>query len=190
MCISETREQIYNHFQASKKCQEFFLASENEERYSGYYTSMYLIQDTHEGLGAHKSKGFSENPLLAYIEIWGVMQAIFIQQDSISELYQTITDCALDTTHLKKWQELRALRNICAGHPAKKDRPQNNPLIRTFMSRDFGNYSKFTYEKWESPDKISHPRVELLKLIAAYECEVTEVLKLTHKHMRNKWPTK
>lgn len=188
MDISKAREQIYDYFQASEKCQKFFLASENEERYSGYYTSIYLIQDTNEGVEAHRAQGFSKNPLIAYIELWGVMQAIYIQQDSISQLYRVITGCELESSLLKKWQELRVLRNICAGHPAKKDRPKNTPLARTFMGRNFGNYSEFTYEKWKSPDKVSHPRVELSSLITAYELEAAEVLKLIHGHMKKKWP--
>lgn len=188
MCLSEAREKIYNHFQASQKCQDFFFASENEERYSGYYTSMYLIQDTHEGIAAHRAKRFSEDPLIAYIEFWGVMQAAFIQQDAISELYQSVTNCPLESTLLKKWQELRTLRNLCAGHPVRKDRPKKHPLSRTFLGRGFGGYNEFKYEKWEGPDKISHPQVNLEELLSAYEQEATEVLNIIHGHLKRKWP--
>ena len=188
MCLGEARSAIYDHFHASQKCQKYFFSPENAERYSGYYTSMYLIQDTHEGMSAHKAKGFSQDPLIAYIEFWGVMQAVYVQQDAISELYQAITGCILETALLKRWQGLRMLRNICAGHPAKIDRPIKSPLSRTFMGRNFGNYNTFTYEKWESPDKITHPRMQLSALIGAYEDEATEVLKLVLAHMKKQWP--
>ena len=171
MCISKQRKKIYNFFQASKSCQNFFFAPENKERYSGYYTSMYLIADTHEGLVSHRKKGFSTDNFIAYIEFWGVMQAIFIQQDAIAELYWSTTGCKLETSLLKKRQAIRTLRNTCAGHPAKKDQPKKTPLTRTFMGRDFGDYNNFHYEQWQSPDKISHPQVQLGNLIEEYEFE-------------------
>jgi len=52
---------------------------------------MYLLQDTSESLYVHRIKGFANDPHEAYIEFWGVMQAIFIQQDAISELYEAVT---------------------------------------------------------------------------------------------------
>jgi len=115
------------------------------------------------------------------------MRAIFIQQDAIAELYRAITDCPLETTRLKKWHEIRELRNICAGHPAKKDRPKGSPLTRTFMGRNFGNYESLSYEKWQSPDSVTNQEVELKKLINEYENEATDVLKLIHKHMKRQW---
>jgi len=187
MSIEEHRANIYDYFQTSKKCQDFFFFPENEERYSGYYTSMYLIQDTAEGLAAHREKGFADNPLISYIEFWGIMQAIFIQQDAISELYWSVTNCKLGTSLLKKWLEIRALRNICAGHPSRKERPNSTPLTRTFLGRGFGDYDSFTYEQWQSPDQISHPSIELGRLITEYEAEASEVLNIIFKHMKEAW---
>ena len=51
---------------------------------------MYLIQDTGELVQSHMKHGFSSDPWLAYIEFWGVMQAIFIQQDAINEFYEAM----------------------------------------------------------------------------------------------------
>ncbi len=83
MCIGKESQKIHDHVYSLslKESQGLF---KNEEIYSAYYISMYLIQDTYGAILAHQKKGFSEEPLLAYIEFWGVMQAIVIQQDSIS----------------------------------------------------------------------------------------------------------
>ncbi len=53
------------------------------------------------------------------------------------------------------------------------------------MGRGFGNYSKFTYEKWEYPDKTSHPHVNLSELISAYEHEAERELSCIYEHMKN-----
>ncbi len=90
--IADRRSDIYAFFQKNGECQKFFYSPENKEKYVAYYNSMYLLQDSTEGLWQHREKGFSKDPLLAYIEFWGVMQAVIIQQDAIQEIFQILTE--------------------------------------------------------------------------------------------------
>jgi hypothetical protein len=140
--IVNRRQEIYDYFHNNRECQEFFFNAAQEERYAAYYTSMYLVQDTSESLLDHRARGFSPNPHAAYIEFWGVMQALIIQQDSISELYQAVSAAPLDVRTLNSWQAVRTLRNACAGHPAKKNLPKNFPVTRTFMGHRFGDIQR------------------------------------------------
>jgi hypothetical protein len=185
--IDARRDAIYNYFHGSASCQQFFFATDQEERYAAYYTSMYLLQDTTESLMAHRAKDFSSDQFEAYIEFWGVMQALFIQQDSISELHEAVTGGPLKTSNLSSWQSLRTLRNTCAGHPAKKDRPKSSPLSRTFMGRRFGDYSAVTYEQWQSGGSISHPTVDLGALIDSYATEAESQLAAVLQSMKLQW---
>ena len=196
--LADIREQIYNYFHDNESCQAFFFDEDQQERYAAYYTSMYLLQDTTESIFVHRNRGFSNDPHEAYIEFWGIMQAIIIQQDSLCELHEAVTGSKLYTRSLISWQALRTLRNTCAGHPSKKDRPKSRPLIRTFMGRDLGRYQLLTYEKWEKPkskktsrsplESISHPQVELGNLMDAYEKEAAEIMIEILKYMESKWP--
>ena len=187
--IGEIREQIYNYFHGNEACQNFFFDDAQEERYAAYYTSMYLLQDTTESLFVHRKKGFSDDPHEAYIEFWGIMQAISIQQDSIRELHEAVTGSELDTMSLISWQALRTLRNTCAGHPAKKDRPRSSPLSRTFMGRNFGGYSSLTYEQWQRNGGVNHPTVNLGELIDKYSEEANEkLLEILHS-LKQQWPS-
>lgn len=197
--IEEIRENIYDYFHGNESCQNFFFDDAQEDRYAAYYTSMYLLQDTTESLVVHRNRGFSNDPHEAYIEFWGIMQAIVIQQDSILELYEAVTGSKHNSNLLTSWQELRYLRNSCAGHPAKRDRPTSKPLTRTFMGRNFGGYSSLTYEKWEKPKakvpsssplaNISHPQVKLGNLIDSYEKEASEMMTKILKYMEGEWPS-
>ncbi|MEH0020600.1 MAG: hypothetical protein V6Z89_13155 [Desulfobacter sp.] len=196
--ISEIRGQIYDFFHSNEACQNFFYKPQNEEKYVAYYTSMYLLADTTESLSAHRATGFSKNPLRAYLEFWGIMQAIIIQQDSICELYESVKGKKLDTKELTSWMKLRFLRNTCAGHPVKRNRPKSKPQTRTFMGRNFGGYKKITYEKWEKPESvndyseplknISHPEVKLDELISSYEKEAVQKLQHILEAMKTRWP--
>jgi hypothetical protein len=186
--IVDRRQEIYNYFHNNGGCWQFFCAAAQDERFAAYYTSMYLLQDTSESLLAHRQKGFSSDPLAAYIEFWGVMQALIIQQDSISELYEAVTGKELAIRTLNSWQALRALRNTCAGHPAKKDRPRNSQVTRTFMGRRFGGYSAITYEQWQTQSGISHPTVQLDALIDGYAKEAESKLVEVLQSMKQQWP--
>ncbi|MBW2609691.1 MAG: hypothetical protein JRC68_05025 [Deltaproteobacteria bacterium] len=196
--IAEIREKIYNYFHKNKDFHNFFFDDAQEERYAAYYTSMYLLKNTTESLLVHREKGFSSDPLEAYIEFWGIMQAIIIQQDSMLELYEAVTGTKLNSKSLTSWQELRFLRNTCAGHPAKRVFTMSTPLTRTFMGRNFGGYSSLTYERWKkskskgpsssSLGNISHPQVELGNLIDSYEKEAAEKMAEILKFMEREWP--
>jgi hypothetical protein len=186
--IGDLRQEIYDYFHNNGTCQQFFFDAAQEERYAAYYTSMYLIQDTSESLLVHCARGFSADPHAAYIEFWGVMQALIIQQDSISELYKAVTAVQLDTRALNSWQAVRTLRNTCAGHPAKKNRPKNSPLTRTFMGRRFGGYRAITYEQWQTQGGVSHPTVKLDALIDAYANEAGIKLAEVLQSMKQQWP--
>lgn len=179
-----TRDEIYDHFHASNSCQDFFFSPKNYARYGAYYTSMYLLQDTTESLIDHRARGFSGDPLRRYIEFWDIMQAIIIQQDSIAELFWAVTGSKLDTSDLIEWYFIRSLRNDCAGHPANR----KGGAVRTFMGRRFGDYSEITYERLESPDSISHPRVSLGAKIDDYASEVGPTFAAVLNTMKTNWP--
>lgn len=187
--IANRRSEIYDCFNSNEACQQFFFYPANEEVHITYYNSMYLLQDSTESLLRHRELGFNADPLLAYLEFWGVMQAVIIQQDSIAELYQVMVEKTLSAKEMKLegWLKIRNFRNVCAGHPSKKDRPNKSPLCRTFMSRIFGNYESITYELWQQGEGISHPQECLSSLLDAYaieaEIKLTEVLSA----MKNRW---
>jgi len=194
--ILKIRQAIYDYFQSNKACQKFFFENSREERYVAYYTSMYLISDATESLWVHRKKGFSEDPLEAYLEFWGLMQAIIIQQDSICELYWAINDEKLNWNDLTAWNKIREIRHICAGHSAKKDRPK--PIKRAFMGRLFGNYSSFHYQLWTKPktltessnilENITHPEIKLGKIIDEYSKEAIDKLTDILQSMKKRWP--
>jgi hypothetical protein len=187
--VSRVRGEIFEYFQGHDSCQKYFFAAGRQHEYVSYYNSMYLLQDSTESLSSHRQKGFSKDPLLAYLEFWGVMQAAIIQQDSIRELFLVITGDELDARkqRLTAWPKVRELRNICAGHPAKSGERINRPLARSFMGRGFGDYAKMAYEKWEDGAGTSHPRVNLGALLDEYADEAEEQLSIVLAAMKRRW---
>lgn len=188
--VAVRRSEIYDYFHSNGACQKYFFDAAHEEEYVAYYNSMYLLSDATDSLWQHRERGFSSDPLLAYLEFWGVMQAAIIQQDSIAEIHKVMIGAALNprAKNLQNWLEVREFRNVCAGHPAKKDKPKNTPLTRTFMGRGFGDYDTITYEQWQHGAGMTHPRVRLGALLDAYAVEAEAELAAILAAMKGRWP--
>jgi len=186
--ISECRSRIYDHFHGSQTCQSHFFDKGHADDYAAYYTAMYLLQDSTEGLSAHRERGFASDPLLAYIELWGIMQAIIIQQDSIKKLYELLTETKFPK-FIGKWKEIRHLRVQCSGHPVDKGESRKQPTERTFAGRSFGGYEKLSLETYrEDSNQVQHPEIELGTLIDAYAGEASTFLETAETRMKERWP--
>lgn len=186
--ILDVRSKIYDQFHGSSAGPAHFFKDDNAGPFAAYYTAMYLIQDTGEAIWTHMQRGFSSDPLFAYIEFWGVMQALFIQQDAICELYEAVVGSKPQIQKSSGWSRLREIRNTCAGHPAKRDRGVTTTQ-RTFMGRQFGSYQRIQYELWDAETQTpSHPTFNLETMIKTYDAEAVQLLNVVLSTMRAKWP--
>jgi|SRR5271169_9664 len=186
--VLQVRSKIYDQFHHSAAGPDFFFKDEHADEYAAYYTSMYLIQDTGEAVWKHLRRGFSGDPLTAYLEFWGVMQALTIQQDAVRELHNAVVGSFPVTSTLSGWQAIRDTRNLCAGHPAKRSVgvPKTQ---RAFMGRDFGQYRNIEYELWEvGSAHPTHPSFDLRKMIDDYELEASGVLDSVLAALKTRWP--
>ncbi|WP_127091672.1 hypothetical protein [Aquabacter cavernae] len=185
------RQDIYDHFHSSTIRGDLFLAPGNRDRFAQYEIAMVLIQDTGEALWTHMHRDFSTSPMAAYIEFWGVMQAVIIQQDALLELAAALGSPKPSTG--KSWKAIRDFRNVLAGHPAKKISGCNplgaKPTLRAFMGRQQKSYRELIYEVWDaSAEQITHPQANLGAMIGAYEAEAADHLAKILDHMRRSWP--
>lgn len=186
--LLNVRSEIYDQFHTSRAGPDYFFQSDHADEFAAYYTSMYLIQDTAEAVWTHIGKGFSADPMAAYLEFWGVTQAVVIQQDAIGELHKAVVGTPPAISRSSKWKEFRDMRNLCAGHPAM--RKIGVPVAqRAFMGRSFGTYSRIQYELWEEGSgKSTHPTFNLRQMIDDYEQEAVQVLKTILATLKTRWP--
>lgn len=189
--VSDVHEAIYDFFHGSQGQNRTFCGFHSDDDYAAYYTSMYLIQDTCEAMQVHRKSGFSRDALISYLEYWGLMQAVIIQQDAICELFRAITGIKIKSHSIAgAWEELRRLRNVTAGHPSFADRTKT----RSFMGRSFGGYKRLQYEcrsicagNGTSLSDISHPIVDLGRLLDEYQRQAAALLYCAYREMRKHW---
>jgi hypothetical protein len=186
--ILSGRAVIYDQFHSSSAGPAYFFKPENSDAYAAYYTSMYLIQDTAEAVATHVAEGFSTNAMHAYLEFWGVMQAVDIQQDAICQLHQAIVGSKSQVGKTSAWWKLRDMRHLCAGHPAHRAHGLPAPQ-RAFMGRNFGSYAQINYELWDAhTGKRTHPTFDLRQMINAYDAEAGALLGIVFTTMKTNWP--
>ncbi|WP_332768931.1 hypothetical protein [Phenylobacterium sp.] len=179
------RREVHDHFHASTIREDLFLVPGNRDRFAQYETAMLLMQDTGAALREHRRRDFSTS-MVGYIEVWGVMQAVFIQQDSLLELAAALG--APKPVTGTAWETIRDFRNLLAGHPINKRSPNKTPL-RAFMGRQQKSYRELTYELWDAAaDRTTFPQVDLGAMLDAYENEAADHLTSLLSHMRLVWP--
>lgn len=189
--LLRVRSAIYDHFHASRIREDYFLQPGRRDRFAQYETAMLLLQDTGEALWTHRRREFSPSVMMAYIEFWGVVQAVIIQQDALVELAASVGAPAVSRG--VAWKDIRDFRNLLVGHPANKTSGSKTQgckgTMRSFMGRQEKTYSELTYELWDGgAQKVSHPRVDLGKMIDAYEAEAAGHLEAVLGHLRREWP--
>jgi hypothetical protein len=71
-----------------------------------------------------------------YLEIFGVLQAVFVQQDAIAHLAEAL-DITLDLDGYPRLKEIRDARNDIVGHPtSRKNGTSFHSLVRMHMGRE------------------------------------------------------
>jgi hypothetical protein len=79
------------------------------------------MKDTCEALSQHRQKGFSSGSHSAYLGFRRVLQAAFIQQDAIEQLYSSTFGNKLPREFKgQAWDEMRDTRSFTVGHPTNE----------------------------------------------------------------------
>lgn len=142
------------------------------DHYFAFCAAKDWIQDTAEAIFTHRKSGFSSDRYQAYIELWGVLQALFVQQDAIEEMFYAVE---LDWVPPKKasaWRALRDLRNLVAGHPTRQG---NSPVRRSVTPRAAMSYSSIGVKVYEQGRSRSE-QLNIGDMIDAYDDEAAAYL--------------
>lgn len=186
--LMSLRSEVYDQFHASEIREGLFLAPGNRDRFAQYETAMLLMQDTIEALWTHRRRDFSPDAMEGYIEVWGVLQAVIIQQDALLELAAAIG--APKPATGADWRAIRDLRNQLVGHPVNRGAP-SKPARRAFMGRQPKSYRYLTYELWDAEaGRTTFPRIDLGRMLDAYESEAAGHLANILAYMRQGWPVR
>jgi hypothetical protein len=164
------REKIYDHIQNQSVCHWSDRAT--HDQYVTYCVTKDTILDTAETLLVHRKKGFVKDIYERYIEYYGVLQAVYMQQDAICALHRLFVKTELELSDMSNWKQVRELRNLTVGHPVGRKR---------FLSRNVISYDRVNYLWWPKGNRFpKSENVSLATVIDDYAAEAAVVLERLH----------
>jgi hypothetical protein len=84
--------------------------------------AMDTLDDTCLALEDYEAAGLGTESGGQYLRLYGMLQAVFLQQDCICNLHKLFRDTAWTPSIDSRWQEIRDLRNLTIGHPVEMKR--------------------------------------------------------------------
>src|SRR5207249_3020493 len=104
-----------------------------------------------------------------YIRLYGVLQAIYAQEDSIVFLHKSINLSWSNPANTSSWTQLRELRNAICGHPAGRSGAVARITIKSQKLLVMGHN--------RSKPKGETVTIDLKSLVAEFTCEAESFLK-------------
>lgn len=121
-------------------------------------SSLDAIGDCEMAINAYLSEPMrgSASPVeelgVRYLKVYGVLQALFVQQDALSNLLESL-NVSLDLDNYPELQEIRNIRIRSVGHPTKvnrKKRPSYHGIVQiSLRDETFQLYSRSADGNWE-----------------------------------------
>ncbi len=149
-----------------------------------------VIGDSELAIAAYSAGEFGISDGARYLAVYGLLQALFIQQDAVINLCESLSiPEAIDT--YPRLKEIREIRTASIGHPTKKDRPKSQPTSYHFIARVTLSPEGYRLLSIDSNGKLEFKDVSIPDLIADQRTYLSEILtsaigKLEHDEKAHK----
>jgi hypothetical protein len=161
--------------------------ADDNDRWSKFCVALDTLEDSDLAISDFLAAGLGERDGERYLRLYGVLQAIFIQQDAISALCEIVMEESLsEQPEDSAWRAIRNIRNHSAGHPVEVTR--NGATRRTFVTRmglEFGQLSLIT-DVDDGTSVYWGGRLE--EIVTAYLAQAAQFLEKILIKIPAKWP--
>lgn len=142
---------------------------------------MDMVEDTQVAIDAFGKK---EKPTKGevYLEIFGLLQALFLQQDTVLHLAEAL-EFEVGIDEYPRLKEIREIRNDAVGHPTKRGNPVRswNFIIQHSLS-----YEAFEIMAWHSPEGHTRTVVKTKEIVEDQQKYIAEILEKTFIEIKNR----
>ena len=142
---------------------------------------MDMAEDTQIAINAFGKKEKPEKGEV-YLEIFGLLQALFLQQDAALHLTEAL-EFEVSIEEYPRLKEIREVRNDAVGHPTKRGNPVRswNFIIQHSLS-----YESFEIMAWHSPEGHTRTVVKTRDIMQDQQKYITEILKKTFTEIKRR----
>lgn len=151
-----------------EKTDEYYKA--DKVKFNIFCSCMDVIDDTMLAISNYIEKGLGADEAERYLKLYGLLQAVIIQQDSIIELYKL-----LKITYALKdgFKNIRRIRIIAGGHPTNFSRGE----FCTFISRVTITNTTFEICCYDKKNEVnSHEKINLRESLNEHLSEFKDCL--------------
>lgn len=154
-----------------------YLLLQNRKGWNQVCSALDLLGDTTLAIEAYKISNFPDEIGGKYLNIYGILQALFLQQDAISHISEVL-DIHLEFPNDLK--TIRDTRNVSIGHPSKKG--SGKKQTSHFISR--ATMHKGGFELMSSRPHDDHTYFRTIDLIKVIEKQQQITIKLLEDMVR------
>lgn len=133
---------------------------EDSEKWNQICSSLDVIGDTIYSIEDYIAGEYPEKSGLRYIYTYGLLQALFIQQDAVKNLADAFN---IQYKNSEKLLAIRSLRNSAIGHPTKQN--ENKVIYYNYISRITLSKWGFTLLRSSGDEKNEFIDVNLLDIL-------------------------
>lgn len=160
-----------------------FLDKGND--YERAFTSLDVIEDCQDAFEEYISIPVKNIPRRTTLYVYGVLQAMYCQQDGLFHLYRTLVDSKIKKVNqlfelFELDNEIRIVRDDIAGHPA--DRNFGKEFY--YLAKGANSKYKFTYAGYDPSFKAVN--VDLKEFIEKQTIFTQKILDFVKKHILQK----
>jgi len=170
--ISGIEISVRDHINTTRYQMELLKDSDN---WNQICSSLDTIGDTLYSIKGYIGADYPDNDGLKYIFTYGILQALFIQQEAIKHLSEAF-DVPYKTS--EKLFKIRIIRNAAIGHPTKNDKNRDNITYYNYISRMTLNKWGFTLLRSSKKDRNAFIDVDLISILDEQTHEIEKSYKL------------
>lgn len=120
----------------------------DDDRFFSLLVGLDTAEDAAEALLNYEERGLGNTEGEKYLRLYGFLQGVFLQQDAIKQISQSLMPLWAKPSPSSAWSRLRELRNMTVGHPTAYGRDQSN-MQRVLISRITISDDGFQYQVWD-----------------------------------------
>jgi len=156
-----------------------FNLLKNHKLWNQLCSSLDVIEDSDLAIDAYLNREFSKDDGEKYLRLYGVLQALFLQQDAVTNFCESLglpNDLITDP----KLKEIRAIRNDSIGHPTKRGKYKSYHYI----SRISITKSKFQLISYYGNNKTTVRAVLVIDLVKEQRKYLSKIFKKVIKILK------
>ena len=150
----------------------------NKALYLQMCSALDVTSDTEEAILAFKDTKFEKDRATLYLAVYGVLQAIYVQQDAVVNLCNSL---GIDENmkNYPRLSEIREIRNDSVGHPTKRHpKRKGGPTSYSFIAPQHLSTMEFDIVSMFSDGTSEQKHVSLPEIMRDQQTYISSILNM------------